>query len=117
MTNKETASSLADRVYSLFVNSAYLKGGNALEGTAEMLIERALDEKDKQWGEAIVDALSDEPKKLIEAYDKGQKEMRERAALICEQSVEPSQKGNFCECTKTPHELATDIRSLPIEGE
>lgn len=43
------------------------------------------------------------------------KEFRERAARICEDSVKWYPRGNISECTKTPHELAAEIRALTTE--
>lgn len=83
------------------------------------LIERTLDEKDKEWADALIDALKDEPMKLMnarkEGFIEGQKEMRERAAKATEED---------CHCTGDDHgdecPVASPwayIRALPIEGE
>lgn len=83
MTNKERACEIV------------LKAEN-VGLTAQVLIERALDEAEKRTREEAGQVI-------MAAYEKGQKEMRERAAEDCRSEYEEAYQKR--------------IRALPIEGE
>jgi len=87
-------------------------------------IERALDDAEKrgylhgfkiaeiQCGEQIVEALAEEPKKLIEAYKRGAEEMRERAASMIREWFRMTDTGVL---NMHAIKMANGIRSLPTE--
>lgn len=78
------------------------QGGHVFWDSDKGYLQRAAD---------LINAAND--KAVREAV----KVFRERAARICEDSVKWYPRGNISECTKTPHELAAEIRALPTETE
>lgn len=100
MTNRERAEKIAMMPYGL--------GAHLLAGA----VERALDEKDAEWNKRYEDHSCHQEKVSCE---RGQREMRERAARVCDESVKWYASMNINECTMTPPELAKAIRSLPTD--
>lgn len=101
MSAEKTNRERADAVVNMAVD---LAEGQRFNLVAD--VERALDDKDRFWAE-----------KVVEAEKRGAKWLREKAAILCEDSVIPSTVDNCMECKKNPYELAEEIRSLPTEKE